>query len=648
MNLQQGFSKIALALVLVLILAGAALAPRPACASMEDAAIFYDELKQEGQWVDYGDYGPVWYPTQVQENWRPYVDGRWTPSEEGYVFETQEPWAPETYHYGNWMPTPEYGWVWVPGRTWYPNTVAWRTSPESEAPDTSYVGWAPVPPPDYTPAPGYYPEGYNGTGSYAGPVDSLITSPFWIFVKAASFLLGLNAPYAPTYSYWGSNALIPPAYVPYYYGRTIIVNNYYTPGYYPGGFMAGSGGYYNWGPPIPYVARVTRINQTAITNYMQQVNIYQRRNVVPAAAVLDRHPYWRDVMPPAMLSRQPLPLGPRFQGGHVARVNLVQPNLVNATMMKNVPAIPGTIPKARLAGPEAGPWRRGVPGAALPASSLIRPNRQTAERWRNIPAPQRLEPVSPSARHWQVPQAPGTKPEATVVQPGRQPRHHGPEPTSTTPGMTGPANYGPTHSHYTAPGPSPAFAPHEPLASQENMGRQRRMPGAESFPGAPGPSQAATPHERHNPREYQPSPWSRHEQSPKASVTPDQHPRHGQTQTSPPGTPPTGPGFTPRVQPPPQVQHQPQPQAQPQVQHQPQPQAQPQVQRQPQPHYQPQMRQAPQPQVHQAPQPQVHQPPQAQVHQAPQHQPQPQAQNQSRPQGQQKQQGNRNHNQQNQ
>ena len=94
MNLQQGFSKIALALGLVLILAGAALAPRPAWASMEDAAIFYDELKQEGQWVDYGDYGPVWYPTQVQENWRPYVDGRWTPSEEGYVFETQEPWAP--------------------------------------------------------------------------------------------------------------------------------------------------------------------------------------------------------------------------------------------------------------------------------------------------------------------------------------------------------------------------------------------------------------------------------------------------------------------------------------------------------------------------------------------------------------------------
>jgi hypothetical protein len=130
-------------------------------ASMEDAALFYDELSQHGEWVDYENQGPVWYPTQVQENWRPYVDGRWTPAEEGQVFETQEPWGWATYHYGNWMPTEEYGWVWVPGRTWYPNTVTWRTSPESESPEASYIGWAPIPPPNYTPQPGYYPEGYT-------------------------------------------------------------------------------------------------------------------------------------------------------------------------------------------------------------------------------------------------------------------------------------------------------------------------------------------------------------------------------------------------------------------------------------------------------------------------------------------------------
>jgi hypothetical protein len=227
MNLARGFCKLVLSLGLALILTGAAQIPQPAWASMEDAAIFYDELKDQGEWVDYGNYGPVWYPTKVQENWRPYVDGRWTPSEEGHVFETQEPWGPSTYHYGNWMPTPEYGWVWVPGRTWYPNTVNWRTSPESEAPEASYIGWAPIPPPNYTPAQGYYPQDYSGSGYYGGGADSLLTSPFWIFVKAASFLLGLGSPYTPTYSYWGSYALVPPYMVPYYYTRTIVVNNYY-------------------------------------------------------------------------------------------------------------------------------------------------------------------------------------------------------------------------------------------------------------------------------------------------------------------------------------------------------------------------------------------------------------------------------------
>ena len=133
--------------------------PQPASAASEDVAIFYDDLSQLGQWVDYENYGPVWRPSNVSEDWRPYTDGRWTPTNDGYVFESQEPWGWATYHYGNWMPTPGYGWVWVPGRTWYPSTVDWRTSPESEAVDTSYVGWAPIPPPDYVPIQDY---GYGG------------------------------------------------------------------------------------------------------------------------------------------------------------------------------------------------------------------------------------------------------------------------------------------------------------------------------------------------------------------------------------------------------------------------------------------------------------------------------------------------------
>jgi hypothetical protein len=643
MNLSRGFCKLVLSLGLALILTGAAQSPQPAWASMEDAAIFYDELKDQGEWVDYGDYGPVWYPTKVQENWRPYVDGRWTPSEEGYVFETQEPWGSSTYHHGNWMPTPEYGWVWVPGRTWYPNTVNWRTSPDSEAPDTSYVGWAPIPPPNYTPTPGYYPQDYSGSGYYGGGADSLLTSPFWIFVKAASFLLGLGNPYTPAYSYWGSYAMVPPYMVPYYYTRTIVVNNYYTPGYYPAGYLTGGLGCYNWGPPIPYVARVTRINQTTINNYMQQVNIYQRRNVVPPPGVIGRHSYYRDVLPPAMVNRQPLTLGPRFHGAQVGRGNLARPNLVNASVIKSPPSIPGALPKAQM---HSGPWQHGVPGAALPASAMMRPNRQMEERLRHIPAAQRLEPVAPTARKWTVPPTPGV----AAVQTGPAPRHRGPDLTSATPGTSGATPPGAVPYQRAPRGLPPTMTPGQPVASQETMERQKRMPGPAGVTpgttGTPSGPQAVAPRERFKPGS-QPSPWSRPEPGSQTVVMPPPSPRQRQLQTQTPGTPPasatpmatappkrqprapwTPPSSTQQQQAPfqpPAQMHRPAPQAQPQMQRQPQ--AQPQMQRQPQP--QPQVHRQPPPvcppQVRQAP------PPQPQVRQAPQPQPQ------SRPQGNQKQ-----------
>ncbi|MBM4272973.1 MAG: hypothetical protein FJ134_00695 [Deltaproteobacteria bacterium] len=53
----------------------------------------YDELAKHGEWIDFEDYGPVWRPSGVTENWRPYLDGRWAPTDQGYVFETKEPWG---------------------------------------------------------------------------------------------------------------------------------------------------------------------------------------------------------------------------------------------------------------------------------------------------------------------------------------------------------------------------------------------------------------------------------------------------------------------------------------------------------------------------------------------------------------------------
>ena len=58
-------------------------------AASEDVAMFYDDLSQYGEWVDMENYGAVWRPTKVSEDWRPYTDGRWVPTNDGNVFESQ-------------------------------------------------------------------------------------------------------------------------------------------------------------------------------------------------------------------------------------------------------------------------------------------------------------------------------------------------------------------------------------------------------------------------------------------------------------------------------------------------------------------------------------------------------------------------------
>ena len=249
--------------------------------------MFYDDLSQYGQWVEYENYGPVWRPNQVAEDWRPYTNGRWVPTNDGNVFESEEPWGWATYHYGNWMPTEGNGWVWVPGSTWYPSTVEWRSSPENEPVEDSYVGWAPTPPPNYEPPPDYAPPSY-----YQGaPVTDSLASPLWIFAQAASFLLGFGQPYTPAYSYVNSGILVPPTYVPVFYDQTVFISRYVTPAYYPPNFAGvrrfGSGAY-NMGPSVGYLSRVTRINQTVINQNIHNNSIHINRihNVMPPERVI--------------------------------------------------------------------------------------------------------------------------------------------------------------------------------------------------------------------------------------------------------------------------------------------------------------------------------------------------------------------------
>jgi hypothetical protein len=101
--------------------------------------LFYDNLSG-GNWYEVADYGYVWQPdVATNESWRPYTDGYWAYTDQGWTWVSYEDFGWATYHYGRWARLADYGWVWVPGTEWAPAWVSWRTGGD-------YVGWAPLPP----------------------------------------------------------------------------------------------------------------------------------------------------------------------------------------------------------------------------------------------------------------------------------------------------------------------------------------------------------------------------------------------------------------------------------------------------------------------------------------------------------------------
>jgi uncharacterized protein DUF6600 len=100
---------------------------------------FYSALQPHGEWIeiDYDVY--VWRPYRVGRNWQPYSEGRWAWTNDGWYWDSYEPFGWATYHYGRWYFDDYFGWVWMPGYDWAPAWVEWRYSDD-------YIGWAPLSP----------------------------------------------------------------------------------------------------------------------------------------------------------------------------------------------------------------------------------------------------------------------------------------------------------------------------------------------------------------------------------------------------------------------------------------------------------------------------------------------------------------------
>ncbi|MBV6500958.1 MAG: hypothetical protein CJBNEKGG_03451 [Prosthecobacter sp.] len=116
-------------------------APRqPWMSPEDDYSLFYDSLRPHGRWLEVDGYGYAFRPGLADRpGWRPYVDGRWAWTDQGWAWDSNEPFGWACYHYGRWVQVSRHGWLWVPGREWAPAWVSWRYGDDC-------VGWAPLPP----------------------------------------------------------------------------------------------------------------------------------------------------------------------------------------------------------------------------------------------------------------------------------------------------------------------------------------------------------------------------------------------------------------------------------------------------------------------------------------------------------------------
>jgi hypothetical protein len=135
--------------------------PPPSSTQYEEP---FPVLNAYGNWIDLAAYGRVWQPA-VGSDWAPFVNGTWIWTDEGWMWDTSEPYGWVVYHYGYWMRWGATGWVWVPDYEWSPARVRWYD-------DGVNIGWSPMPPPRSS-FPMAYEQGFEGV---------------WVFVPSNRFI----------------------------------------------------------------------------------------------------------------------------------------------------------------------------------------------------------------------------------------------------------------------------------------------------------------------------------------------------------------------------------------------------------------------------------------------------------------------------
>ncbi|MDR0578650.1 MAG: hypothetical protein LBI87_14255 [Candidatus Accumulibacter sp.] len=109
------------------------------------------DLDAHGDWSETPDYGAVWFPRAVGDDWAPYRDGQWAwIAPWGWTWIGREPWGFAPFHYGRWVRV-RGSWAWSPGirgarPVYAPALVGWIGAPGGVS-----SGVAPVPPTGWFP-----------------------------------------------------------------------------------------------------------------------------------------------------------------------------------------------------------------------------------------------------------------------------------------------------------------------------------------------------------------------------------------------------------------------------------------------------------------------------------------------------------------
>lgn len=127
----------------------------------------YEDLDQYGDWIDDREYGRLWSPRVVVNDWAPYRYGRWANVQPwGWTWVDDAAWGFAPFHYGRWVQV-QSRWAWWPGPyvrrpVYAPALVAWFNRPGFSIAIASgpSVGWCPLAPHEY------YLPGYSNNATY--------------------------------------------------------------------------------------------------------------------------------------------------------------------------------------------------------------------------------------------------------------------------------------------------------------------------------------------------------------------------------------------------------------------------------------------------------------------------------------------------